>query len=66
MKTETFEFHVATKWGPSKWTHLENAQRYASELRESIAAGRESGDLRYHGRVFKRTVTTITTEWEEV
>lgn len=54
-----WEYGVTTKWGIHEHPHLEGAERYAAAVRDEIENGRASGDLKYHGRVMKRTKAKV-------
>ena len=60
-----WEYGWETKWGPIRGFSREEAEQRAAELRESIAAGREWGDLRYHGQLLRRRYP-VYFNWEPV
>lgn len=61
-----WEYSVTSKWGPLTCARLSTAKGHAQQLRESIAQGRESGDLKYHGRILRRRPASQPGSWEPV
>lgn len=50
-----WEYGVMTKIGPLASASQEYAEDYARLIREEIVQGKSSGDLRYHGKVVRRS-----------
>lgn len=64
--TYDWEYGVTSKWGTITRHSQAAAEAFASNLRESITAGHESGDTRFHGIVMRRTAAVAPGPWEAV
>ena len=51
-----WEYGYTTKWGTYAASSKGHAEASASALRESIAGGQESGDLKHHGHIVRRII----------
>lgn len=61
-----WEYGYTSKWGVHARPTIADAQQAAQTLRGSIAEGRESGDLDYHGLIVRRRPAASAGEWEPV